>query len=93
MTTTLEEAPTTAPAKAVRDRRPLLLAALSVALLACALLAAGTGAYRIPLGDILASLAHRAQLGGHPLDRVPESVLWNVRLPRVVLALLVGAAL
>ncbi|MFJ5924406.1 FecCD family ABC transporter permease [Kitasatospora sp. NPDC092948] len=88
-----EQTSTAAPAKPVRDRRPLLLAGLVAALLACALLAAGTGAYRIPLGDILASLAHRAHLGGHPLERVPESVLWNVRLPRVVLALLVGAAL
>ncbi|MGW4806811.1 FecCD family ABC transporter permease [Kitasatospora sp. NPDC004272] len=76
-----------------RDKRPLLLAGLCAALLGFALLAAGTGAYAIPLGDILASLAHRAHLGGHALDRVPESVLWNVRLPRVVLALLVGAAL
>ncbi len=70
-----------------------LTAALLLALVACALLATGVGAYRIPLGDLLASLAHRAGLGGHPLDRVAESVLWNVRLPRVVLALLVGASL
>uniref|UniRef100_UPI001FC98FCE FecCD family ABC transporter permease n=1 Tax=Streptomyces bobili TaxID=67280 RepID=UPI001FC98FCE len=27
------------------------------------------------------------------MDRVPESVLWNVRFPRIVLALLVGASL
>jgi iron complex transport system permease protein len=30
-------------------------------------------------------------LGGAELDRVAESVLWNVRFPRIVLALLVGA--
>nr|WP_051741756.1 iron ABC transporter permease [Kitasatospora sp. MBT66] len=74
-------------------RTTLLTAGLAVALVVCAVLAAGTGAYRIPLGDILASFGHRLGLGGHELDRVPESVLWNVRLPRVVLALLVGGSL
>ncbi|MBO1415283.1 iron ABC transporter permease [Streptomyces sp. FH025] len=74
-------------------RTTLITAALATALVLCALIAAGTGAYRIPLGDVLASAAHRLGLGGHALDRVPESVLWNVRLPRVVLALLVGGSL
>nr|WP_229925642.1 iron ABC transporter permease [Streptomyces longispororuber] len=71
----------------------LLAAALAAALAVLCLLSAGLGAYDIPLGDVLASVRHRVGLGGHALDRVPESVLWNVRLPRVVLALLVGAAL
>ncbi|MFE7558959.1 FecCD family ABC transporter permease [Kitasatospora sp. NPDC057500] len=75
------------------SRTALLTAGLAAALLLFALLAAGIGAYRIPLGDILASFGHRLGLGGHELGRVPESVLWNVRLPRVVLALLVGASL
>ncbi|MFG2821172.1 FecCD family ABC transporter permease [Kitasatospora sp. NPDC048365] len=90
-----EKAPGRAAAPAPeRPRRPaLLLTALAAALLLCALLAAGIGAYRIPTADVLASLAHRLGLGGHPLDRVPESVLWNVRLPRVVLAVLVGGSL
>ncbi|MFC9426238.1 FecCD family ABC transporter permease [Streptomyces sp. NPDC056987] len=78
-------------------RRPgataLLTAGLVGGLVVLCLLSAGIGAYHIPLGDVLASLQHRAGLGGAPLDRVGESVLWNVRLPRVVLALLVGASL
>ncbi|WP_405005189.1 FecCD family ABC transporter permease [Kitasatospora purpeofusca] len=82
---------------AATARRPgrttLLTVGLAAALVLCAVLAAGIGAYRIPLGDILASFGHRLGLGGHELDRVPESVLWNVRLPRVVLALLVGGSL
>ncbi|MFJ8436844.1 FecCD family ABC transporter permease [Kitasatospora sp. NPDC094019] len=82
---------------ATTARRParttLLTVGLATALVLFALLAAGIGAYRIPLGDILASFGHRLGLGGHALDRVPESVLWNVRLPRVVLALLVGGSL
>ncbi|MEU3752188.1 iron ABC transporter permease [Streptomyces olivoreticuli] len=78
-----------------RRRRtgPLLALGMTVALLALCLLSAGLGAYDIPVGDVLGSLLHRTGLGGHALDRVGESVLWNVRLPRVALALLVGASL
>ncbi|MFE5665239.1 FecCD family ABC transporter permease [Streptomyces niveus] len=71
----------------------LLTAALLGVLLLLALLSAGLGAYDIPLGDVLSSVRHRMGIGGAALERVPESVLWNVRLPRVVLALLVGASL
>ncbi|MFJ1911930.1 FecCD family ABC transporter permease [Streptomyces sp. NPDC088147] len=71
----------------------VLTAGLLGALVVLCLLSAGIGAYHIPLGDVLASVQHRAGLGGAALDRVGESVLWNVRLPRVVLALLVGASL
>ncbi|WP_435797640.1 FecCD family ABC transporter permease [Streptomyces klenkii] len=83
------------PAPPGRRRRTtaLLTAGLAAALLVTCLLSAGLGAYEIPLGDVLGSLLHRAGLGGAELDRVPESVLWNVRLPRVALALLVGASL
>lgn len=70
-----------------------LTGGLLAALVVCCLLSAGLGAYSIPLGDVLASVQHRLGLGGDALDRVGESVLWNVRLPRVVLALLVGASL
>ncbi|MFD0420147.1 FecCD family ABC transporter permease [Streptomyces sp. NPDC127108] len=82
-----------APRPARRGAPFLLTTALAAALLLLALLSAGIGAYDIPLGDVLASVQHRMGLGGHALDRVGESVLWNVRLPRVVLALLVGASL
>ncbi|WP_406140388.1 FecCD family ABC transporter permease [Streptomyces sp. NBC_01089] len=85
-----------APGPEPRHRRPaaaLLTAGLLCALVLLCLLSAGTGAYHIPLGDVLASVLHRAGLGGSGLDRVGESVLWNVRLPRVVLALLVGGSL
>ncbi|MFG2176198.1 FecCD family ABC transporter permease [Streptomyces niveus] len=85
----------TAPGKEPQRRGAtwLLTAALLGVLLLLALLSAGLGAYDIPLGDVLSSVQHRIGLGGAALDRVPESVLWNVRLPRVVLALLVGASL
>ncbi|MFF4225389.1 FecCD family ABC transporter permease [Streptomyces abikoensis] len=93
MTTAVEE---TVPRAAPRARPavPVLLGgAMAVALAVLCLLSAGLGAYDIPVGDVLGSLLHRAGFGGAALDRVGESVLWNVRLPRVALALLVGASL
>ncbi|WP_461028352.1 FecCD family ABC transporter permease, partial [Streptomyces sparsus] len=76
-----------------RSRTAPLTVLLLAAVAGCALLSAAIGAYGIPLGDLVGSLVHGAGLGGAPLDRVGESVLWNVRLSRVVLALLVGASL
>ncbi|MEV8002167.1 MULTISPECIES: iron ABC transporter permease [unclassified Streptomyces] len=84
------------PAPGVKSSRStayLLTLGLSLALLAGCLLSAAIGAYNIPLGDVLSSVQHRIGLGGQALDRVGESVLWNVRLPRVALAVLVGASL
>lgn len=89
-------APVEPPAAAPRGRRwgsTWLTGALLAVLVLLALVSAGVGAYEIPLGDVLGSVHHRLGLGGAALDRVGESVLWNVRLPRVVLALLVGASL
>ncbi|MFG3393117.1 FecCD family ABC transporter permease [Streptomyces parvus] len=79
--------------KSSRSAAYLLTVGLSLALLAGCLLSAAIGAYNIPLGDVLSSVQHRIGLGGQALDRVGESVLWNVRLPRVALAVLVGASL
>ncbi|MFJ2745987.1 iron chelate uptake ABC transporter family permease subunit [Streptomyces sp. NPDC087440] len=81
------------PAKGRRGTTFTLTVGLAVALLVLALVSAGLGTYHISPGDVLASVQNRLGLGGAPLDRVGESVLWNIRLPRVVLALLVGASL
>ncbi|GHB26773.1 ABC transporter permease [Streptomyces umbrinus] len=71
----------------------LLTVGLAVLVGLLTLASAGLGAYEISPGDVLSSIAHRAGVGGSELARVPESVLWNVRFPRIVLALLVGASL
>jgi iron complex transport system permease protein len=84
----------------VRERAPLrvgapaLLGGLGVALACAAVVAAGVGAYAIPPGEILASIAHRIgiDVGSRP-DALGESVLWDIRFPRVALAITVGGAL
>jgi iron complex transport system permease protein len=71
----------------------LVIAAL--VLLATLLLAAGIGAVRIPVGEGLRILlshlpgAHLARTWPEP----HETILWQIRLPRVVLGALVGMAL
>ncbi|WP_409472486.1 FecCD family ABC transporter permease [Streptomyces sp. HC307] len=87
-----------APPPDTPPRRPrgtawLLTAGMVLALLVLVPVAAGIGAYPVPVGDVLGSVSHKIGLGGAESDRVAESVLWNVRFPRIVLALLVGASL
>ncbi|MFD3946425.1 FecCD family ABC transporter permease [Streptomyces sp. NPDC058579] len=91
--TTAASAPTAPSGRKPRGTAATLTLVLLAVLLVLALLSAGIGAYEIPLGDVLASVQHRVGLGGHALERSAESVLWNIRLPRVVLAILVGASL
>jgi iron complex transport system permease protein len=102
VTTTTSRRPTSAataaaprrPAAPRRGRDRWLLVGLSVALVVVALVAAGTGAYRVPAPEIVASLLDRIGVAAGPLpDPVATSVLWEVRFPRVVLAILVGACL
>jgi iron complex transport system permease protein len=77
---------------ALRDHRMLLMTALAVLLVLVSLLALGLGATGIPLGRVLTIVAEAAtgragMAGGDAL------VVLQVRLPRVLLGLLIGAAL
>ena len=78
-----------------RLRAVLLLAGTAVGLVAVAVVAAGTGASPIPAGQVVASVLDSLGVrGAGPLpDQVARTVLWDVRFPRVVLAIAVGAAL
>lgn len=71
----------------------LLFPGLVLALIAVVLIAAGHGAYRIDGAVVLAVLLDG--VGLHIGDYAPQqaAVLWNIRLPRVVLGVCVGAAL
>jgi iron complex transport system permease protein len=53
------------------------------------------GSVPLPLGPVVASLASAAGLPawGAPLDAPGTAILWSVRLPRVLLAALVGGGL
>ncbi|MEU6860562.1 iron ABC transporter permease [Glycomyces sp. NPDC046736] len=73
---------------------PTLLGLGLTALLALGVLvSASNGAFAIPFGDIVSSIGHRLGLGGSPVEGTGESVLWNIRFPRVVLGILVGGCL
>ncbi|MFJ9556801.1 FecCD family ABC transporter permease [Nocardiopsis sp. NPDC101807] len=77
-----------------RLRAVLLLAGLGTGLAAVSLVAAGAGAYPVPADQVASSLLHAVGLEvGTPPDRIGRTVLWDVRFPRVVLAVMVGAAL
>nr|WP_245930052.1 iron ABC transporter permease [Allonocardiopsis opalescens] len=75
-------------------RSAALLGGLAAALVLAALTAAGVGAYPVPLPEVAGSVLHRLGLPLGPLpDQIAQTVLWEVRAPRVLLALLVGACL
>lgn len=76
-------------------RATALMLGLAVALVVACLVAAGSGQLSIPPAEVLGSVLHRTgiDLGPVPAHDFGEEALWNVRFPRVSMALLVGAAL
>lgn len=78
------------PAAAKPRRRalpyPAVLTLLTGLLLLAALAGLALGSVRVPPGEVLAALT-----GSEPTPLAP--VIWNVRLPRVLLAVVVGAGL
>ena len=69
-------------------RRTALLAALALGLLAAFLLDVATGPARLPLGLVIDTLLAGPDAGG------PRAmIVWQVRLPLAIMAVLVGAAL
>lgn len=80
----------------VRTRRAvLLMAGLVAALVVMSLVSAGTGQLHVAPMEVVGSVLHRAglDLGPMPSHRNGDAVLWNIRFPRLVMGLLVGAAL
>ncbi|MCM5569683.1 iron ABC transporter permease [Burkholderiaceae bacterium FT117] len=77
----------------MRQSSWLLPAGLALALAATTLFALGSGSFPLSLSDVLRLLAER--LGGAPADLPPmaDTVLWQIRGPRVLAAVLVGAGL
>ena len=78
----------------MKARRTPVVAALATALPLALLAAASAGSVHLPFGGLLASLAGAA--GIHVATGLPpsgEAILWTVRLPRVLLAAVVGGGL
>ncbi len=81
---------------AASDRRRglLLIAGLSVGLVVAAIAGAGMGAYEIPPLEVLGAIARRLGLSSaEAADALADEVLWEIRFPRVALAVFVGASL
>ncbi|WP_080793239.1 FecCD family ABC transporter permease [Corynebacterium pacaense] len=72
-----------------RATRIALFVGLGILLLATALWSIIVGQYTIPLADLPGVLA-AGPLGA---TTMPEQVVWQIRIPRIVLGILVGAAL
>jgi iron complex transport system permease protein len=85
----------TAPIRAARAtpafNRLTILGGLALLLAALVVAASLTGAYPLSLADILAAMG-RQLTGAAPQGQV-DTVLFEVRLPRVLAAVLIGAAL
>ena len=78
-----------------RRRTTLWLAGLGLGLVVTVLVGVGVGAFTVPPGTVARVVAHH--LLGWPGERTwsgpADAVVWQVRLPRVLLACLVGAGL
>lgn len=83
------------PTVSHRPRAALVLTVLALGLVALALLSARIGQVPTSAAEVLGSVAHRIGLDLGPLPAHPagEVTLWQVRFPRVILAIVVGAGL
>ncbi len=88
---------TLSPKEATKSitRPALVFGSLGIALVAMTVVSAGSGQLNIPAAEVLGSVLHRLGLdwGSMPSHPQGEAVLWQVRFPRVVMGIVVGAAL
>jgi iron complex transport system permease protein len=73
------------------ERNAATLILLAVVLLASLLIASAVGPYPLMPGDVAGAIA--ARLSGRAASQPIDTILFQIRLPRVLAALLVGAAL
>lgn len=74
-------------------RDAVVLIALALVLFAMVLLSLSVGQLHIPLKEIGAVVLHQFGLGTSDIDSVHEMVLFNIRLPRLVMTVFVGLSL
>lgn len=77
-----------------RRRRVVIVAVmLTIAVLAVALISSSVGQFQTTTQDVLHSVLRVGVQGADPVNNRIDAALWTIRFPRVLLALLVGAAL
>jgi iron complex transport system permease protein len=82
-----------APARRRRDRTPLPVVLAACAVLLLVTMTAGVAIGSVPLSPGAVWHVIAGQLTGHPQNTVAGIIVWQIRLPRVLLAAVVGAAL
>ncbi len=76
-----------------RRRGLPLMVMLVIALVIAVVAAAGIGAFPISPGEVITSILRKLGISSTVGDQTAEAVLWDIRLPRIALSVLVGAAL
>ena len=76
-----------------RSRTAVAAAVLAVALVASLLGAVLLGAADLSVGDVIGSVGAHLGIGVSPLDPIRDSIVWELRVPRVLTAAAVGAGL
>ncbi len=76
-----------------RSRVNVVAAAATVVVVVTSLGSLAVGPFDLPLGGILRDIGHHLGTGATPLDDLASTVLWQLRAPRIVLALIVGTML
>jgi iron complex transport system permease protein len=79
--------------QAEKGRFALALVALGLALVLSVVLGAGIGRLEVSWGTIITVFLKKLGLAAGAVDRTTEVIIWDIRLSRVVLSGLVGAAL
>jgi len=82
-----------APLAKPRRHGRWLMPTLLVLLLGTCVVSAGVGAFDIPFDQVVYSALHHMGIDVGTVAPTNEAVLWNIRFPRVVLGILVGACL
>lgn len=84
------------PVVRTRHARPAaVIGILAAVLVGAVVVAAGRGQMPIPAAEVVSSLARRLgwSIGPSMTHPAGEAVLWDVRLPRVAMSVVIGAAL
>ncbi len=76
-------------------KRSLIFGLTFILLVGASIFSMGVGAVSIPTGSVIQVLANHLPwpLSFNPADTIADTIVWDIRLPRTVLAVLVGAAL